>query len=269
MNTNKELEGRVALVSGAGRGIGKAIALALAKEGAEVVICARTQEKLEETKKEIEAAGGTAHVFPLDATKREDVEKLFSTLVAKIGRLDILVNNVGGVNEHERFRGLKDEHWRHAFEFNFMTAVFFIHEALPYLKKSENPRIVNISSVASKQPGGFNPHYGAAKAALNHLTKYLANDLAAEHILVNAICPGTVHGGIWEDHVADKARRMNVPVAEAEKLMEKEVRSKTPIDAIATPEDVAELAVFLASPRAKSITGTCIQVDGGYVKSIY
>lgn len=266
---NKELQGRIALVTGAGRGIGKAIAIALAANGAEVVVCARTAATLNETKKEIEATGGTAHVFALDAMKKEEVQKLFTDVISKLGKLDILVNNVGGVNEHEKFHELSDEHWRYAFEFNFMTAVYFTREALPYLKKSSDARIVNISSVAGKQPGWFNPHYGASKAALNHLTKYLASDLAADHILVNAICPSTVQGGIWEDHIADKAKRMNVTIAEAEKLMEKEIRDKTPIGSIATPEDVAELAGFLVSPRAKSITGTCIQIDGGYVKSVY
>ena len=267
---NKELQGRIALISGASRGIGRAIAVALAREGADVILCARGLDKLKEAQEEINAAGnGTAHVFALDATKADEIKKLFSGVVAKFGKLDILVNNVGGATEHETFVELTDDHWRRAFEFNFMPAVIFSREALPYLKQSSNARIVNISSVASKQPGGFNPHYGVAKAALNHLTKVLANNFAADQILVNTICPTTVLGGVWEDHVADKARRLGVSVPEAERLMEEEVRKKTPTGKIPTLQDVAELALFLASPRAKSITGTCIPIDGGYLKSVY
>jgi 3-oxoacyl-[acyl-carrier protein] reductase len=265
----KELEGKIALVTGSSRGIGKAIALVLAREGADVVLCASSQDELNSAKTEVETFGGTVYARAYDARSESDVAALFTEVVAPLGRLDILVNNVGGVHDHATFEDLDVVKWRDAWELNFLTAVIATRTALPWLRKSSSARIVNIASSAAKQPGGFNPHYGSAKTALVGLSKALANTYASENILVNTVCPTTVNGGMWDAHIKDKSERMKVSVEEATKLMEKEVIGKTPLGKMVTPTDVAELVAFLASDRAKSITGICIQVDGGMIKSIF
>ncbi len=266
---NLELKGRVALVTGGSKGIGRAIALALGRNGADVVLCALHPESLKEAKSEIEKLGAKAWSSAFDASDPVQVKKFFADVIAKVGRLDILVNNVGGVRDHATFEELTDRQWSDSWNLNFMPMVYFTREALPWLKKSTCARIINISSSAGKQPGGFNPHYGAAKTAVNSLSKYLANQLAPKSILVNSIVPSTVSGGSWHAHIEDKAKRSGVSIEEATRLMEEEVAKKTPLGKVGTPEDVAELVVFLSSDRAKFITGTCIAVDGGLIKSIF
>jgi 3-oxoacyl-[acyl-carrier protein] reductase len=266
--TMKDLQGRVALVTGASRGIGKAIAEAFAREGAELIICSSNAQHMATAKTDLEALGAKVTTYTLDATKPEEVRAMFTDVVSKRGSLDILVNNIGRVMEHAKFEELSDEQWLATWQLNFMTAVSFTRAALPFIKKSPAGRIINISSTAGRQPGNFNPHYGAAKSALETLTKYLANELAGQKILVNAIAPSTVNGGIWETHIADKSQRENVSLEEATRRMEDEVKKKTPLGEVGTPQDVAELAVFLASDRAKFITGSCISVDGGLIKFI-
>ena len=266
---NKSLQGRIALVTGGSRGIGKAIAATLAREGADIILCALNADVLEQARVEIEKMGVKAWAAAFDATDSGEVKNFFEKTVRSVGKLDILVNNVGGVMDHAAFEELSDKQWLDSWNLNFMTAVYFTRGALPWLKKSKTARIINISSTAGKQPGGFNPHYGAPKTALNSLSKFLANQLAPQKILVNSICPSTVNGGLWEKHIADKAKRSDISIEEATRLMEEEVKKKTPLGKIGTPEDVAELVAFLASDKAQFITGTCIAVDGDLIKSIF
>ncbi|MFH1162120.1 MAG: SDR family NAD(P)-dependent oxidoreductase [Candidatus Jorgensenbacteria bacterium] len=266
----KELAGRVALITGSSKGIGKQIALTLAREGADLVICGRDSTALEGTAGKIEAFGVAAYPVSLDATKLEDVQKLFWGTIASIGRLDILVNNIGGVRQFAKFSDLTDDDWHEVFETNLMTAVRFTREAIPWLEKSEHARIINIASVAGKQPGDWNPHYGAMKAGLIHLSKSLARLLGPKGIRVNAICSSTVRGdGVWARDVQSKARMDVTSFEDAEAAMEKSVRAKAPLGEICEPGDIAELVAYLASDRARFITGGCIQVDGGTVSSIF
>ncbi|MFA6354717.1 MAG: SDR family NAD(P)-dependent oxidoreductase [Candidatus Paceibacterota bacterium] len=266
---NKELRNRVALITGSSRGIGKEIAVTLAKAGADVVICGSSKVNVEKAEKELGSSGTKTYSYVLDATKSAEVKNLFSNIIQKIGQLDILVNNVGGIKESVKFLDVTDEQWQAAWNLNFMTMVNFSREAIPWLKKSLYGRIINISSVPGKQPGMFNPHYGAPKAAMNYLNKYLANSLAPDGILVNAILPHTVLGGLWDEHVADRAKKLNVSAEEAGEIMKKEIKERIPLGKMAMLEDVAELVAFLASDKAKFITGTSIAVDGGTIKSIF
>lgn len=233
--------------------MGKEIALSLAREGIEVVVCGRNKKYVKNS---------------LDATNPSEVKEFFKKVIAKIGHLDILVNQIGGVKKFGNFLDLTNEDWQDSWNLNLMTAVNFSREAIPWLKKSKNARIINISTIPAHQPGQFNPHYSASKAALLNLSKYLSNFLAKDNILVNTICPGTLFGGSWEEKVRDKSERSNISIKKAEILLRQEEENKVPLGRICQLQDVADLVVFLASDKANFITGTCINIDGGVVKSI-
>ena len=172
------LKNRVALVSGGTRGIGRVIARAFAEEGADVIVCGLKKESVEKTRQELEKMGVKAYGGAFDATKSEEVKKFFSDVVRGVGRLDALVNNVGGVTEFGDFMSLEDKDWLEAFEFNFMTMVYFSKNAFPFLQKSDQARIINISTVPARQPGKFNQHYSVAKTAVLNLNKYIAHNFA-------------------------------------------------------------------------------------------
>lgn len=266
---NLGLKNRVALVTGSNQGLGKVIALTLAREECNLIICGRDEEKLIATSREIQNKYKVwVKYFRLDVLESNSIENMFETTVAKIGSLDILVNNIGGVREFLQFHDLNDDHFRKSFELNYMSAVRFSRESMSYLKKSDNPRIINIGTVPAHQPSWYNPHYISAKAALLNLNKYLSNICGKDNILVNAVCPSSVLGNAWDRSVKDKAQRESISVLDAEEIMKKEVISKIPLGRMGHPEEVAELVIFLASSKSGFITGQCIDVDGGLTKSI-
>lgn len=262
------LKKHTALITGGSHGLGQEIALALADAGADIIVCGRSKTQLRDTAAKLKKLGVNVYDYSLEATNPGEVKRLFSQLIDNIGKLDILINNIGGVEKFGSFFDLNNEEWKKAYELNFMTMVYFCREAIPWLKKSGIGRIINISAVPARQPGVFNPHYSAAKAAMLNLSKHLANILAQDNILVNAVCPGTLIGGGWERNVADKARRMRISVTEAEKEMRKDELGKVPLGKVGTLEDVANLVAFLASDKANFINGACIDIDGGVVRSI-
>lgn len=263
------LKGKVALISGGTKGIGKAIAKELASNGAHVLICGRSKENLSETLAEIKNNGGLADGQYADATKPEEVKKMFSNLVGKHGRLDILVNNVGGIDKFGGFSELNEDDWKRCYDLNFLSHVRFIRASLPYLKKSKNPRIINICTLAAKQPGFYNPHYSAAKAALLNLSKHLANILAEDKILVNSICLATVKTEVWKTSVENKMKQLGITFDEADNLYRKEEEEKNPLHQLGMPEDIAGMVAFLASEKSKWITGACFTVDGGTTRGLF
>lgn len=262
-----ELKGRLALVTGSTRGLGKAIAMALAQEGVEVIINGRREESVIKTAKEIaDKYKVQTWACPVDVTDLHQIKTFFELgPVAAIGKMDILVNNVGNIEKFGSFIELKDEDWLRCYDLTFMSAVRFIREALPYLTASGNGRIINISSVISHQPGKNFPHYAPAKAALNLLTKYLANGLGSNNILINAICPTNVD---WEEMSKERARKEKTSAEEAWKAIKTEEESRSPIGLAGTPEDVANLVAYLASDKAKYLTGHIYNVDGGITKGV-
>ena len=255
-------------MAGGGHGIGKAIALSLARENFTTIICGHNAEHLREAVSEInERTGVWISSYEVEATDPNAVKALFLKNIPA-DTLDVLVNAVGRVERFGSFADLSCEDWLDAWNLNFMSAVFMIQAALPWLKKSRAPRIVNISSLPARQPGKFNPHYSAAKAALVNLSKHLAGTLARDGILVNCICPGTLKGGGWERNVKDRAARFGIEEALAASEIEREEKEKVPLGRIGTPEDVAELVAFLAGDKANFITGQCFLVDGGATRSL-
>lgn len=263
------MEGRTALVTGGGEGLGRTIAFSLASAGADVVVCGRRREPLEEVVGSLQQIIGVkAWMKTADITDGGQIKDLFAEVQDVVGRLDILVNNVGRAEPFGGFFDLTDEDWLNAYNLNFMSMVRCSRAAIPLLKNSDCARIINISSVPARQPGRFNPHYSAAKAAMLNLSKHLANTLAEDAILVNAVCPGTLKGGSgWKRNVRDKASRGGISFEEAEEMMELQEMEKVPLKKIGTLRDVASLVIFLASSQANFITGTVIDVDGGVVRS--
>jgi len=265
-NMDLNLRGRTALITGSSQGIGKAIAIALAKEGCNIVLCARGLEKLSKTNAEIRGMDLGIEVFynTVDATNREDVKRFMSTL----NKLDILVNNAGGGTEKPlQLWGLTEKQWIDMYKLNTLSMVWFTEFSLPLLEKSSQPRIINIGSKTSHEPGWNNPHYGAAKSAMDFLNKRMANELAPKGICVNIIGPHSVACDTWERDVKDRAKTKGISVDEARAIMTKEATDKIPMGRQGTTEDVANLVVYLASAQANFITGIYIPVDGGTLKA--
>jgi len=262
-----KLRGKTALVTGSSQGIGKAIAVALAKEGCNIVLCARGIDKLRKTSTEIVGMNfeGKIHYDTVDATDPKSIKRFISQ---NLTELDILVNNVGGGTERPLpLWGLTEEQWLDVYKLNTLSMVWFTEFALSLLEKSSQPRIINIGTKASREPGWNNPHYSAAKSALDFLSKRMANELAPKGICVNIIGPHSMICDRWERDVRDRAATQGISVNEARAIMTKEVASRIPMGRQGTEEDVANLVVYLASAQANFITGVYIPVDGGNSKT--
>ena len=259
------LNGKVALITGASQGIGKSCALALAKEKCNLVICSRTQKALEETSREIRANGVDVLAVPADVTKQEDNKKFVSQAVEKFGRIDILVNNAGTGRLSDPMQ-LPEAEFRYNMDLMLFGPVQCSREVIPHMRKQGGGRIINISSVFGKQPGGL-LDYDAIKAAVIMLTKDLANYLAKDNILVNAVCPGPIRGPLWEGPggLGDQLGQvLGMAGPEAIKWF---AQQNIPLGHHGDPEDIANMVAFLASDKAKFITGQAINVDGGMVKA--
>ena len=262
------LQDKTVLVTGGSKGIGKGVALAFAREGARVVICARDEGPLEKTALEIKTLGAKVLAVPADVTDPGSAMRVIAETVRRFQGLDVLVNNAGGAQKFAGFWELEDEDWRQAYELNVLSIAAFVRGAVPHLRKSRAARIINIASTAGIQPGKSNPHYGAAKAAVINLSKSLANLFAPEGILVHCICPGPVWTDSWERTTMRKAKELNISYDEAAKLERAEDEAAIPLNRLGGPQDVASLTVFLASGQASWMTGSCLRVDGGKVRSM-
>lgn len=245
--------GRVAVVTGAGRGLGAASAIALAQAGADVVISARTEDQLAEVAREVEACGRKAVVVPADLSDPETAAGLAATAVEEFGRLDIVVNNVGGAMPRP-FLATKPKHLASAFQFNVMVTHSLTQAAVPHLLTAGadgggTGAVVNISSAVGRVAGRGYLAYGTAKAALAHYTRLAAADLAPR-IRVNAIAVGAAATSALDIVMTDDTLRGQMERA-------------TPLGRIGDPQDVAAAVVFLASPASGYITGKILEVDGG------
>jgi len=244
-----KLDGQVAVVTGAGRGLGAAMALAFAEAGADVVIAARTQEQLDEVAEQIRATGRRAHVVVADLAHPEDTASLAQQAVDAFGKLDIVVNNVGGTMPAPLLdTSTKD--LRDAFTFNVTTAHALTTAAVPLmLEHSGGGSIINITSTMSRVSGRGFAAYGTAKAALAHYTRLSALDLAPR-IRVNAIAPGSILTSALDILASNDELR-------------KPMEDATPMRRLGDPTDIAAAAVYLASPAGSYLTGKTLEVDGG------
>jgi NAD(P)-dependent dehydrogenase (short-subunit alcohol dehydrogenase family) len=253
------LAGKIALVTGGSMGIGKATALALAQEGVHVAICARGIEALQKTAVEIEAATGS-RALPVraDMTSLTDIQQLVATTVQELGGLDILVNNA--VNSVPgTFMELPDEAWLNHINVKIMGYVRCARAAIPHMIRRGGGRIINIGGMAARQVGHLTTSNGVTNAGVANITKNLADQVAQHRILVNCIHPGTTRTPRQTMLLERQARDLGVSLEEAEREAVKAI----PIGRMVTPEDIANLVLFLVSAQASAITGQVIAVDGG------
>jgi 3-oxoacyl-[acyl-carrier protein] reductase len=209
------------------------------------------------------------HTFVADAADPNSAECAINAAANKFGGLDILVNNAGGVDKIGGFTDLRNEDWLQAFELNVMSAVYAVRQALPWLRRSRNARIINVASISGVEPGLLVPHYCAAKAALINLSKHLANTLAGDRILVNVVCPGQVHTEARQKLAEYVAESEDISISAAIDKIDSQGAARIPLGRIGEPGDVAQLITFLASDRASWITGSCFHIDGGKLRSAF
>jgi 3-oxoacyl-[acyl-carrier protein] reductase len=259
-----KLDGKIAAVTGASMGIGKAIARALAREGCKVAICARDPGRLEAAAGEL-ARETNAELFavPADLTRAADAENFIARTVARFGRLDILVNNAGsapgGVLET-----LTEDDWAQALQLKFMGYVRCIRYAVPHMRRQGGGRIVNLIGNDGVKHSYWEIAPGAANAAGQNLTMSLAGQYGRDNISFVAVNPGPVRTERWDGLVKAMARDMKLTYDEADKLAPRSI----PLGRIAESDEVANLVAFLASPLAHFVNGTMIEIDGGQQKPL-
>lgn len=243
----RPLAGRVAIVTGASRGIGAAVAALLAEDGAAVVVSGRDADRLERVVKDLEGSGASAVGVPGDVARREDCERLVETARQRFGRLDLLVNNAGITRDGLLVR-MKDEDWDRVMEVNLRGAFLMTRAAAKVMVRQRSGRIVNIASAAGAMGNPGQANYSAAKAGLIGFTKALARELAHWSILVNAVAPGLI----------DTDMTATLPEAARQALL-----AQVPLGRAGTVREVAEVVRFLAGDGATYITGQVLHVNGG------
>jgi len=246
----QDLTGRSALVTGASRGIGRAIAEELAAHGCAVALAARTPDTVQQAADGINAAGGRAVAFAADVTDEGAAERLVAETVAAFGGLDILVNNAGGNSFSVPVASMRLSGWSKTMTLNVEATVALIQQALPHLAASQHGAIVNVGSVAGLRGAPMMSHYGAAKAAISSLTKSVALEAAHQGVRVNSLVPGWIETDLTDFLRVDEGT-------------EASVLSRVPMGRWGRSEEIAHAALFLASDASSFMTGQELVVDGG------
>ncbi len=248
------LKGKVAIITGATEGIGKATALKLAQEGSRVAICSRRAEVVAKTVEELKRAGGDVFGMAADMSKAADIERFIEAAVRHFGRLDILVNNAG-TSRRGAFLDLDDATWSADLELKVFGAIRCTRLAVPHMRKQGGGRIINLTNIGAKQPGAESMPTSISRAAGLALTKALSKEFAPDNILVNTVCIGKIKSGQHERHRA----RASLGADEYYTKLGKDI----PLGRVGETEEAANVIVFLASDAASYVTGTSINIDGG------
>ncbi len=258
------LRGRCAIVCAASRGLGRAVAVSLAREGASVAICGRTAATLEAAAAAISAETG-GRVIPIvaDVARATDVGRLVAESARALGAVDILVTNTGGPKS-ALFEALTDDDWQAAIESLLMSVVRLSRAVIPHMRQRHGGRMIYVTSVSAKQPIEALALSNALRAGLTGLAKTLAVELAADNILVNCVAPGYTR----TDRVVELAEAAATREGVTIEAVQKRTEAMIPLGRLASPEEFGDVVAFLASARASYLTGTTLQIDGGYVKGL-
>lgn len=260
-----ELGGKTALVTGASRGIGRAIALGLAQEGARVALCARDKAALESVAAEIRATTrAEAVVVTADLSRLDEVTRVVETARSRLGRIDVLINNAGAIRGGD-FMKIPDEQWAGDWSLKLLGYIRMARAVFPLMQAQGGGRIVNVVGAAARNPTVAYLPGGIANSGLINFTKGLADLGAPSGILVTAVSPAATATGRWEMLMAQQA----AAAGQSLEAYRAEVEGAYPLKRIARPEDVADLVCFLVSARAAFLTGVCITVDGGATRGVY
>jgi 3-oxoacyl-[acyl-carrier protein] reductase len=260
------LKERVAVVCAASQGLGKATALALATEGAVVVICGRDKARIVNTAKEIRTVAGNSTVMPVvaDVSNPKEIKQLFSRVIRTHKRLDILVTNAGGPPGGQ-FLDLTDKDWDTGIHLNLMSTIRCIREAIPWMQKRKWGRIINITSLTVKQPVNDLIISSTVRPGILGLSKILANLYGREGITVNNVAPGFIMTGRQKELSRLRAGKKGIPI---DRYIE-DVSKDIPAGRFGTPQELADVITFLASERAGYINGATVSVDGGLIKGLF
>ncbi len=260
------IKNKVAIVAASTKGLGLAVALNLASEGALVTICSRDRDNLKSAKHKVENETGTQVLaIQADVSKDKDIEQVISkTLEIHPGGIDILVNNAGGP-PYGMFEDFDIDTWQSAIELNLFSTIRFSKKVIPFMKRNNWGRIVNITSFAVKQPQDGLILSNTVRAGIIGLAKTLSNEMAKHNILINNVCPGIILTDRIIYLAEERAKKQNKTYDQVIDDMNK----KIPIGRIGNPEEFSNLLVFLCSEKNSYITGTTIQIDGGLVQSIF
>ena len=257
------LKGKVALVAGGSQGLGLAVALDFAREGAKVAICALDDPHLPAAAEAIRKEGGQVFAIPADVSDLEQANNFVRKSAAHFGTVDILVNNAGGPPSMS-FLEIDDELWLRGCRLNLLSTIVMTREAVPIMKEKRWGRIINMTSIAVKQPIDGLILSNTVRSGVIGFAKSLSNELASFNITVNSVCPGYT--------MTDRVRNLSKVLAEKQATTPEAVvekwASEIPMKRIGTPEEFASLVVYLASQQAGYITGAAIQIDGGWYKGI-
>ena len=259
------IKNRVALVAASSKGLGKAVAFQLSREGSKVVICARNKERLFKTRDEITSqTRGQVRAFLADVRDREQVSRMVKNVVDEFGTIEILVCNTGGPPS-----GLADEFtlddYRDALALNLLSTVNLCYEVIPLMKRKKWGRIINMTSVSAKQPIDTLILSNTARTGVLGFSKSLSNQLAPYGITVNSVCPGYTR----TERVESLARSFEKQGKGTIKDFYKDIEKDIPMRRLGNPEEIAHAVIFLASERAGYITGVALQIDGGYIKALF
>ena len=258
----QRLKEKTAIVTGASRGIGRAIAIRLAKEGARTVLCARDAEALNSAVREIEEAGGAAAAIALDLRVPENPSRLAEFALTRFNNIDVIVNNAGATKRGE-FADLSEEDWADGFALKFFGAVRLTRAAWPHLKATSGS-VVNISGIGGRTPGSQFTIGGSVNAAMLSFTKAMADTGIRDGVQVNAISPGTIRTDRFQKRLVAMAAEQGVDLAVAEQGFIDDSK----ISRIGEPEEIASLVAFMASPEGRYLHGALIDMDGGATKTI-
>ena len=253
------LQGRVALVTGAGRGIGRGIAVGLAAQGAKIACAARTRSQLDEAVAAIREAGGEGLAFELDMGDMDSLDRVVAAVLEEFGQIDILVNNAG-MNIRQPIEEVSEENFDQIMAVNFKGLYFLSQKVARHMVERKQGKIINIGSLTTGYALAKVSVYGATKGAVGQITRAQAVEFGPHNIQVNAICPGPVEGERMRNVIEHRARQLG----KAPEVVRREYLESAALGRMVSPEDVAATVAFLASPEGDSITGQAVDVSAGY-----